>query len=153
MYNSISSKMIVRPSSVIVAIVLVVAVFLALASIEESVVSAQLVDIDEPPTNATEELDVKIDATVPLPANGTVVVDITNADDIDIDAIPPEGVSIIVTNTTLTVTNSSVEMAEGEGNGTPSSDTSDSADNNGDEEEGSDNGDEEEGSDNGDEEE
>lgn len=143
MYNSNSSKMILRPSSVIIAIVLVVAVFLSLASIEESVVSAQLVDIDEPPTNATEELDVKIDATGPLPANGTVVVDITNADDIDIDAIPPEGVSIIVTNTTLTVTNSSVEMAEGEGNGTTSSDTSDSADNNGDEE-GNDNGDEEE---------
>ncbi|MGB7883364.1 MAG: hypothetical protein WBL44_11595 [Nitrososphaeraceae archaeon] len=28
-----------------------------------NLLSAQLVDIDEPPTNATEELDVKIDAT------------------------------------------------------------------------------------------
>ena len=46
-------------------------------------------DVDEPPTNATEELDVKIDATEPLPLNGTIIVDIAEADDIDIDAIPP----------------------------------------------------------------
>ena len=53
-------------------------------------VDAQGVVVDEPPTNATE----------PLPLNGTVMVDITEADDIDIDAIPPEGVSVIITNTT-----------------------------------------------------
>ena len=52
-------------------------------------VYAQVVDADEPPTNATEELDVKIDATEPLPLNGTIIVDIAEADDIDIDAIPP----------------------------------------------------------------
>jgi hypothetical protein len=66
-----------------------------------------------PPTNVTEELDVKIDATEPLPANGTIAVDISGADDIDIDVIPPEGVSIIVTNTTVTVTNHLVEISEG----------------------------------------
>ncbi|MGH9952157.1 MAG: hypothetical protein ACRD5J_11050 [Nitrososphaeraceae archaeon] len=76
-------------------------------------VDAQLVDVDEPPTNATEELDVKIDATEPLPLNGTIMVDIAGADDIDIDAIPPEGVSVIITNTTVTVTNSPVDMEEG----------------------------------------
>ncbi|MGH9985481.1 MAG: hypothetical protein ACRD8W_16185 [Nitrososphaeraceae archaeon] len=69
--------------------------------------------MDEPLTNATEELDVKVDATEPLPANGTLVVDISEADDIDIDAIPPQGVSIVVTNTTLTVTNNPVEITEG----------------------------------------
>ena len=73
-------------------------------------------DVDEPPTNATEELDVKIDATEPLPLNGTIIVDIAEADDIDIDAIPPEGIAVIVTNTTVTVTNSPADIEEG-GNG------------------------------------
>lgn len=76
-------------------------------------VDAQVVVVDEPPTNATEELDVKIDATEPLPLNGTIMVDIPEADDIDIDAIPPEGVSVIITNTTVTVTNSPVDVGEG----------------------------------------
>lgn len=75
---------------------------------------AQVVVVDEPPTNATEELDVKIDATEPLPLNGTIMVDISEADDIDIDAIPHEGVSVIITNTTVTVTNSPVDIEDGE---------------------------------------
>jgi hypothetical protein len=84
-------------------------------------VDAQVVVVDEPPTNATEELDVKIDATEPLPLNGTIMVDIPEADDIDIDAIPPEGVSVIITNTTVTVTNSPVDVGEGgEGSDTAS---------------------------------
>lgn len=68
--------------------------------------------MDEPPTNATEEHDVKIDATEPLPLNGTIMVDITEADDIEFNAIPPEGVSIIITNSTVTVTNSPVDIEE-----------------------------------------
>jgi hypothetical protein len=77
--------------------------------------------VDEPPTNATEELDVKIDTTEPLPLNGTVMVDIADADDIDIEAIPPEGISVIVTNTTVTVTNSPVDIeAGGDGSDTTS---------------------------------
>jgi hypothetical protein len=76
-------------------------------------IEAQVVDVDEPPTNATEELDVKIYATEPLPLNGTIMVDIAEADDIDIETIPPEGVSVIITNTTVTVTNSPVEIEDG----------------------------------------
>jgi hypothetical protein len=81
---------------------------------DTSNVDAQPVVVDEPPTNATEELDVKIDATEPLPLNGTVMVDIAEADDIDVDAIPPEGISVIITNTTVTVTNSPVNIEETE---------------------------------------
>lgn len=61
----------------------------------------------------TEELDAKIDATEPLPLNGTIMVDIAEADGIDIDAIPPEGISVIITNTTVTVTNSPIDVEEG----------------------------------------
>lgn len=105
----------IGPFAVIVlTMTLTVAVFtLSLDDNDKSIVLAQVVDIDEPPTNATEELDVKVDATEPLPANGTIIVDISEADDIDIDAIPPEGISIVVTNTTLTVTNNPVEIPEG----------------------------------------
>jgi hypothetical protein len=80
---------------------------------ETSNADAQVIDVDEPPTNATEELDVKIDASEPLPLNCTIIVDIAGADDIDIDAIPPEGIAVIVTNTTVTVTNSPVDIEEG----------------------------------------
>jgi hypothetical protein len=97
-------------TSYVVAAVLV-GVYLSLLD-DISIANGQVVDMDEPPTNATEELDVKIDATEPLPLNGTLIVDITNADDIDIDAIPPEGISIVVTNTTIIVTNSPVEIQE-----------------------------------------
>ncbi|MGB7882612.1 MAG: hypothetical protein WBL44_07790 [Nitrososphaeraceae archaeon] len=115
MLNSISSmKRIVGILSVaILTTVLASGVFALLPTADDGdnyIANAQVVDVDEPPTNATEELDVKIDATEPLPANGTLVVDISGADDIDIDTIPPHGVSIIVTNSTVTVTNNPVEI-------------------------------------------
>jgi hypothetical protein len=34
------------------------------------------------------------------PANGIIAMDLSDADDVDIDANPPQGVSIIVTNST-----------------------------------------------------
>lgn len=123
MNNFISSKTVIGSLSFAILITtLAIAVFVPLPGEDISIVSAQLVDVDEPPTNATEELDVKIDATEPLPVNGTIIVDITDADDIDIDAIPPQGVSIVVTNTTLTVTNNPVEFSEEEANETPPAD-------------------------------
>lgn len=48
----------------------------------------------------------------PLPVNGTIIMSNTEADDIVIDAIPPEEVSIVVTNTTVTVTNNPVEISD-----------------------------------------
>jgi hypothetical protein len=115
MINFISSKKIIGSLSVLILTTILAAGLLALflTNDDNNIANAQVVDVDEPPTNATEELDVKVDATEPLPANGTLVVDISEADDIDIDAIPPLGVSIVVTNTTLTVTNNPVEITEG----------------------------------------
>src|SRR5215204_29729 len=80
--------------------------------VSNPVVNAQLVVMDETPTDPTEELDVKIYPTEPLPANGTVIVDITEADDIDIETIPPEGVTVVMTNTTITVTNEDIETPD-----------------------------------------
>jgi Ca2+-binding RTX toxin-like protein len=115
MNNFVSSMKIIGSLSIVVftAVFAVVVVLALLSDGDKSIGSAQVVDVDEPPTNATEELDVKVDATEPLPVNGTIVVDISETHDIDIDAIPPEGVSIVVTNNTLTVTNNPVEITEG----------------------------------------
>src|SRR5215216_4390951 len=85
-------------------------IFLLLVS--NPIVNAQLVVMDETPTDPTQELDVKIYPTEPLPANGTVIVDITEADDIDIETIPPEGVTVVMTNTTITVTNEDIETPD-----------------------------------------
>jgi hypothetical protein len=120
MNNFIESKRIIESFSVVVVLTTILAVGV-FADEDKSNVSAQVVDIDEPPTNATEELDVKVDPTEPLPVNGTIIVDITNADDVDLNALPPEGVSIVVTNSTLTVTNHPVEISEG-ASGTPPTD-------------------------------
>jgi hypothetical protein len=115
MNNLVSSQMYVGSLSVAILITTLAIAITVLASLpgeDKYNVNAQVVDVDEPPTNATEELDVKVDATEPLPVNGTIIVDITDADDVDLNALPPEGVSIIVTNTTLTVTNHLVEISE-----------------------------------------
>jgi hypothetical protein len=115
----------VAPKTIIELSVVTAAHLVAISLIGDGkfhVVNAQVVDVDEPPTNATEELDVKIDAAEPLPANGTIVVDISDTDDVDIDTIPPADVSVIVTNTTVTVTNNPVEISE-ETSGTSFSDT------------------------------
>lgn len=72
------------------------------------IVRAQIVDLDQTVTNATGGLDVKIDPTETLPPNGTIIVDIMGANDIDVSTIPPEGVTIVVMNNTVTVTNSPV---------------------------------------------
>jgi hypothetical protein len=79
--------------------------------------------MDETPTNATEELDVKIYPTEPLPANGTIIVDITEADDLDIETIPPEGVTIVMTNTTITLTNEDIEIPDQDDNESPAAGT------------------------------
>ena len=103
-------------------IAILVAAFFSLAY-GNPIVSAQLIVKDETPTNATEELDVKIYPTEPLPANGTLIVDISDADDLDIETIPPEGVTIVMTNTTITLTNEDIEIPDQDDNESPSTGT------------------------------
>jgi hypothetical protein len=50
--------------------------------------------------------------TEQLPANGTVIVDIAEADDIDIETIPPEGITIVMTNTTITITDENIKTPD-----------------------------------------
>jgi hypothetical protein len=58
-----------------------------------------------------QDIDVAIDPTDGvLPANGTLSIDTAGATDIDIQSMPLPGQSIILTNTTATVTSNPVSI-------------------------------------------
>jgi hypothetical protein len=84
-------------------------------------VSAQPLTKDTLTGNVTE-VDISIDPAEPLPANGTVTVSTEGATDTDMSAFPPEGVYVIISSDTVTVTNQSVDIgtAEEEEDGTES---------------------------------
>lgn len=83
---------------------------------------------------ATDDLDVdiSIDPVDLLPANGTVVISTAGADDLDMNEFPPVGVSVVVQNQSITVTNHTVTI----GNPTSTTSTSSSSDEGGGDEEG-----------------
>jgi len=84
-------------------------------------VSAQPLSKDTLSANVTE-VDISIDPAEPLPANGTVTVSTEGATDTDMDGFPPEGVYVIISSDTVTVTNQTVDIgtAEGEEDGSES---------------------------------
>ena len=68
----------------------------------------------------TDGANISINPVEPLPGNGTVSVSTEGVTDTDMNVIPPEGVSVIISNDTATVTNQEVDIAtaeedEGEG--------------------------------------
>src|SRR5262245_37887768 len=54
--------------------------------------------------------DLAIDPTDELPANGTQIMSTAGATDMDINEFPPVGVSVIIQNDTITVTNHTVDI-------------------------------------------
>jgi hypothetical protein len=82
------------------------------------ILKAQIVEIEEPTGNLTEGTLVKIDLEEPLPPNGTIIVDIMGIDDINIDGVPPLGMTILVQNDTVILTDENVvisnDMVSGE---------------------------------------
>jgi hypothetical protein len=66
--------------------------------------------------------NISINPEEPLPANGTVSISTEGATDSDMNVFPPEGVTVIISSDTVTVTNHAVDIAtadedEGEGDG------------------------------------
>ncbi len=61
--------------------------------------------------------NISINPEEPLPANGTVSISTEGATDSDMNVIPPEGVSVIISSDTITVTNQAVDIATDEGGG------------------------------------
>jgi hypothetical protein len=72
-------------------------------------VSAQPLTKDSSTGNVTE-VDISIDPAEPLPANGTVTISTEGATDTDMNAFPPEGVYVIISSDTVTVTNQTVDV-------------------------------------------
>ena len=76
-------------------------------------VSAQPLVKDPPGT--PDGVDISIHPGEPLPANGTVSISTKGATDTDMNAFPPEGVTVIISSDTVTVTNQAVDIATAEG--------------------------------------
>jgi hypothetical protein len=80
--------------------------------------------INGPPVNFTadqQDIDIQVDPTDPLPANGTVSISTLGATDSDMNGFPPLGVSVIIQNDTVTVTNQPITL----GNPAPAPSTGD----------------------------
>jgi hypothetical protein len=73
-------------------------------------VSAQPLVTSTPPGTSTEGVNISIDPGEPLPANGTVIISTEGAIDSDMNVFPPEGVTVLIANDTVTVTNQTVEI-------------------------------------------
>ena len=66
-------------------------------------------------TGNVTEVDISIDPAEPLPENGTVTIRTEGATDTDMSAFPPEGVYVIISSDTVTVTNQTVLMRRSRG--------------------------------------
>ena len=78
-------------------------------------VSAQPLVKNTPTGSLTD--NISINPEEPLPANGTVSISTEGATDSDMNVIPPEGVTVIISSDTVTVTNQAVDIATAEGDG------------------------------------
>jgi len=89
-------------------------------------VSAQPLVMNTPTGNLTDGANISINPEEPLPANGTVSISTKGATDSDMNVFPPEGVTVIISSDTVTVTNQAVDIAtadEDEGEGGEEGDT------------------------------
>jgi hypothetical protein len=87
----------------------VLSIGLVLVLLSTVQVSAQPLVKDTPTGNLTGG-DISISPGEPLPANGTVSVSTGGATDTDMEAFPPEGVTVIISSDTVTVTNQAVDI-------------------------------------------
>jgi hypothetical protein len=86
-------------------------------------VYAQPLVTSTPLGTTTDEINITINPDEPLPANGTVSISTEGAIDSDMNVFPPEGVTVVISNDTVTVTNQIVgiettdeELSNDEGN-------------------------------------
>ena len=81
-------------------------VLLLLSTIEAS---AQPL-VKDTPTGTLTDGSISISPEEPLPANGTVSISTEGVTDTNMNVIPPEGVSVIISSDTVTVTNQAVDI-------------------------------------------
>lgn len=88
-------------------VVLVLGFGLGLLLVSSIGTNAQL-DKEALSGNLTEDVDISISPGEELPANGTVSVSTEGATDMDINEFPPPGVTVIIQNDKVVVTNNPV---------------------------------------------
>jgi hypothetical protein len=62
----------------------------------------------------TDGANISINPEEPLPANGSVSIGTEGVTDTDMNVIPPEGVTVVIENDTVTVTNQTVDIETAE---------------------------------------
>ena len=77
-------------------------------------VSAQPLVMSTPTGSMTDGANISINPEEPLPANGTVSISTQGAADSDMNVFPPEGVTVVIENDTVTVTNQTVDIETAE---------------------------------------
>ncbi|HYZ94676.1 MAG TPA: hypothetical protein VE566_02855 [Nitrososphaeraceae archaeon] len=77
-------------------------------------VSAQPLVMSTPTGSMTDGANISINPEEPLPANGTVSISTEGAADSDMNVFPPEGVTVVIENDTVTVTNQTVDIETAE---------------------------------------
>ena len=73
-------------------------------------VYAQPLVTSTPPGTTTDGINITINPDEPLPANGTASISTEGAIDSDMNVFPPEGVTVVISNDTVTVTNQAVDI-------------------------------------------
>jgi hypothetical protein len=76
--------------------------------------SAQPLVPSSPTGNLTDGVNISINPEEPLPANGTVSLSTEGVTDTDMNILPPEGVTVVIENDTITVTNQTVDVETAE---------------------------------------
>jgi hypothetical protein len=117
-------------------------------------VAAQPLVPSSPTGTLTDGVNISINPEEPLPANGTVSLSTEGVTDTDMNILPPEGVTVVIENDTITVTNQTVDIEtaeeengeedggdeETEENGAGGGDDDEGDDDEGDDDEGEDGG-------------
>jgi hypothetical protein len=89
----------------------VLSIGLVLVLLSTVQVSAQPLVTSTPPGTTTDGVNITINPDESLPANGTVSISTQGATDTDMNVFPPEGVTVIISSDTVTVTDQPVEIA------------------------------------------
>src|ERR687891_2695937 len=84
--------------------------FVSILSIGLGLILLSTIQVSAQPL-VTDGANISINRVEPLPANGTVSVSTEGVTDTDMNVIPPEGVTVIMSNDTVTVTNQAVDIA------------------------------------------
>lgn len=78
--------------------------------IQEQTEQDPVLELEEEPVNATDDRQMNIRPSDILPPNGTLTMNMQGAEDIDYKGLNPVGITTIITNETVTVTNQPVEQ-------------------------------------------